>query len=169
MVDEVLGAVGRRDVELLGRRRDGRHRRPEHDAELDRGEADAASRAEHDQLLPRLHGRDRAQHVVRGAVRHAERRREPVVNAVGDVAHCIGGDDHLLGERTRDPRSEDMIADNRVGDPGADLFDHARVLAAGDERRRQRDLVLVGDEEDVGEVDGGRGHTDPNLTVTDRG
>ena len=67
------GAVGRGDVELFGGRRHGRHRGAEQRAELDRGQTDTAAGAEDDELVSGLQPGDRPEHVVGGAVGHAER------------------------------------------------------------------------------------------------
>jgi hypothetical protein len=152
MLDPVAGAVRGGDGELLRRRGDRGHRGAEQRAELDRRKAHAASGAEHDQLLSRLKAGDRAQDVVRGAVRHAEGGGQADVDAARDATDRLGGDDRLLGEGADEHRCGDDVADHDVAHALPELFDDACELAPRDERRGRRHLVLVRDDEDVGEV-----------------
>ena len=57
---------------------------------------------------------DRAQHVVRGAMGHAERGGDALVDAGRDPSHCRGGDDRLLGERADEPRPRHPVTDDDV-------------------------------------------------------
>ena len=123
------------------------------DAELDGGEADPAAGAEHDQLLPRLDLGHRTEHVVGGAVGHAEGGRRRVGHPVGRRRQGGLGDHDLLGEGAHERGAED---------PGP-VVPLAGELAAGDERQRGGHLVLVGHHEHVGEVDRCGADPDPDL------
>ena len=72
------------------------------------------------------------------------------------------GDDDLLGEGA-DEGCEDAVAEDTP--PPAPSSVHAGELAAGDERQRRGHLVLVGDQQHVGEVDRGGCDPDPHLAV----
>ena len=90
-----------------------------------------------------------------------------VVDPGRDGAHRLGGDGHLLGKGAGDHRAEDAVADRHSLHPVGHLGDPAHELAARDEGDRKGGLVLVGDQEDVGEVDGGGADPDPHLPVAE--
>ena len=146
----------RGDGELLVRRGDGGDRRAQQRAELDRSQAHAAAGAQHDELLAGLHPADRAQHVVRRAVGDAEGGGEAEVGARGEAVDSGGADDGLLGERAHEGGAGDEVADRQALDVVGHLADRPGQLAPGGERHRDRQLVLVGHQQHVGEVHRGR-------------
>ena len=106
---------------------------------------------------PGSHARDRPEHVVGGAVRDAEGGRVPVVDAVRDAARRSRPPTTTSSANApKSPVPNTRSPTDRVGDAVGDLDDDTGELAAGDERRRHLDLVLVRDEQHVGEVDRGR-------------
>ena len=168
VVHEARGAVRTRHVELLGGRGDGCHRRTELDGELHGCRADPATGTEDHDLVAGLNHGDRAKHVVRGAMGHAERSRETDIDLGRDLRECLRSADRLLGEHADESCSDDAIAERDVGDVTGHLHDFAGELAARNERSRRRDLVLVGDEEHVGKVHRSGSHADARLTWTER-
>ena len=99
-------------------------------------------------------------------MRHSERSGRPEIHRISDVMHRRGGDEDLLGERTDHGRSRDPIPDRHSADAGTDQSHDARELAPRGERHGDTDLVLIGDQQDIGEV-GGRSHdVDDDLTFT---
>ncbi len=169
MVDEMSRAVGRRDLELLRRRGNGGDRRTEHGAELDRGEPDASARAQDDQLLAGLQRGDRSEHVVRGAVRDAEHGRVSVVDAVGHELQRRGRHDDLVRERAVEARAEDARTDGdgRSMSSATSTTTPANSLP-GTNGSGTVSLVLVGDEQYVGEVHGRGMHTHPDVSGRER-
>ena len=85
------------------------------------------------------------------------------LDAVRDAGKAFGRDDDLLAEGTDERRAEDPVAFSEGCHAVANAGDGPRELAAGDERRRHAHLVLVGDQENVGEVHGGGGNTHADL------
>ena len=158
----LLGAVIALPLELFGRRRDGGDRGAERDAELDCRQADAAARAEHDQLVavaapaPPTAARDTPCGTPRRMPPRCARRRRRV----------------SVPARPRAPRPpRRMRRTSRCRSPGRRPRNpctphrsrrHAGELAARYERRRHADLVLVRDQQHVGEVD--RRRVDPHPT-----
>jgi len=61
------------------------------------------------------------------------------------------------------------IADGEALDAITDLGNPAGELAAGRERNRDRHLVAVCDEQQIGEVDGGGGDGDAHSARSERG
>ena len=114
MVDQMPRAVRRCHVELFVRRRDRGDRCAELHGELNRRQAHAAARTEHDHLVARLHPRHRTQCVIRRAVGDAERRGGAVVDAVGYPGEPSGGDGDLLGERAVHAGAGDPVADRET-------------------------------------------------------
>jgi hypothetical protein len=163
VVDQAAGAGGAGRVELGRRGGDGRDRGPQPGAELHGGQPHATARAEHHQLVAGLQRGDRSEGVERGAVGHAEGGRVLVGHARGRAGERHRGHEDLLGEGAVQHGAEHPVADGEVGDVGARLQHLPGQLAAGDERRRDAQLVAVGDEQGVGEVDRCGAHAHPHL------
>ena len=99
-------------------------------------------------------------------MRHPERRGGPKVDCVIDVVHRRGGDEDLLGERTDHGCTRDPIPDRHALDAGTDEAHDAGELAPRCERHWDTDLVLIGDQQDIGEVRRRRHDVDHHLALT---
>jgi hypothetical protein len=73
---------------------------------------------------------------------------------------------HLFGERAIGGERHDAIAGIEAGHARTDRLDDARQLAAGREWQRRLELVLVLDDQDVGEVEARGFHRHYNVAVT---
>ena len=169
MVDEVRRPVGRGDLELLDRRCDCGHRGAEHLAELHGGQPDAASGTEHDQFLARLQPSDRAEDVVRRAVRHTEGGGDVHLHPGRDPTERVGGHDGLLGEGAHERRPDHQVAERRSRrTPSPTSSTTPASSLPGTNGVGHADLVLVGDEQHVGKVDRRRVDPNPHLSRGDR-
>ena len=101
--------------------------------------------------------------MIRRPVGHAESGRRAVVDTVRDAGQSLRGHHHFVGERAVHLSSRHPVADGEIACPVGYFDDDAGELAADHERRRDADLVLVGDEQDVGVVDRGRADAHPHL------
>jgi len=101
------------------------------------------------------------------AVCHTERRGSGGFDPVGDASQHGRGNGHLLGEGTEHTRSGHSIADREIRYLATDVVDHAGELAARNERRREADLIVVGDQQHVGKVDGRSLDPYPDLSRLD--
>ena len=90
------------------------------------------------------------------------------VDTLGEAADRVGADHHLLGEGAGDGRPHDPVAHGDVTHAVRHLRHHAGELAAGHERRRDRELVLVRHQQHVGEVHGRGLDAHPHLPRPDR-
>ncbi len=169
VVDQLGRTPRRSGLQLLGAGGDGGDPGPQLDAELHGGQADPASGPEHDQLLPRLHPGHRSEHVVRRAVGDTEGRGGLVGDTRRDRGEGGRPDHDLLGERPDEGRPEDPVANGHRVHVVGHLGDLAGELAAGDEGQRRGHLVVVGDDQDVGEVHCGGVDPYPGLAGADLG
>ena len=168
VVDQRPRPLGLGGLQLLGRRRDGRHRGAEEGTQLHGRQSHATAGPEDDQLLARLQEGDRPQHTECGAVGHPEGGHDVVAHAVGRAGQRPRRNGYLLGEGADEARAEDAVPDGDSADIVGHGLDGPGELASGHERRGHAHLVPVGDDQDVGKVDG-RGHdTDPCLTGIQR-
>ena len=163
VVDRAPSALPGGSGQLLFRRGDSRDRGAEHGSELDGGQAHPSPGAEDDELLARLQGGDRAEHVKGRPMGHAQGGGRALVEAGWDRGQSGGGYDDLLGEGAHECRAEDPIPGRQPLDVGCHLAHHSGELAPGDERGGDPQLVVVGHQQDVGEVDGGGVHAHPHL------
>ena len=163
MADQAGRAIRPGHLELAGGGGHGRHGRTEEAAQLHGGQAHATSRAEHDEFLARLEGGHGPQDMVGGAVCHAEGRGRAVADGRRDAGDRSGRNGRLLGEGAGDHRPHDPVAGGKVTGGFARLRHDAGELAPGHERRRDADLVPVGYQEYVREVDRRCGDPDPHL------
>ena len=147
-----VGAVGEAKVDLLLAGGGGDDPRAHLLAELDGGKADAAGRAQHQQRLAGLQIRPVLQRVVAGAVGHDEGRGVIEGHGVGDLHQPRGLQRQFLGHAAPAGVAQHPVADLDVGDPLADRLDDAGDLAARRERPRRLELVLILDNQHVGEV-----------------
>ena len=99
---------------------------------------------------------------------HPERRRRTVVDAVRNPGQRLSRDHDLLGEGAEHLSSGHPVTDGQITCPVGDFDDDARELAADHERRWHADLILVGDEQDVGIVDRRGANPHPRLAVLER-
>jgi hypothetical protein len=173
VVDDLARAQAAHQVELGGARHTGDLGALGH-RELDREAADPAGRADDQHPLA---GADAAgaQGLQRGERRDGRDRRL-LVRRRGGLGGELGLAGHgVLRERAR-PDPEHLVAGGEAGDPGADLDDRARELAA---RHRLAWPAQPGDQaHEVGRaghqvprpaVDAGGVHADQDLAVTGRG
>ena len=128
--------------------------RAQHDGELDGREADAAGRTQHRHPLAGLHVGDAAERVVRGAYTTPKAEASMVVTASGTRVSARSGAHTICANAPTIAASEHAVAGREMGDVAPDGDDAARVLAPRHERRGNRHLVAVGEDEDVGVVEG---------------
>ncbi len=100
---------------------------------------------------------------------HTECGCRPQVDGGVDHVHRLGRDDDLLGEGTDHRGPGDAIAHGHPFHAGPHQTHMTGEFAPRRERNRHMDLVLVGDEQDVGEVGGGRHDVDDHLALTRHG
>lgn len=100
---------------------------------------------------------------------HPECRRGAIVYAVGNTSQPRRGNTHLFGERTEQSGAGHPIADGEIISVRGNLGHHPGELTARDERHRHVNLVLVGDQQHIGEVHRGRADLDPYLAGLQRG
>ena len=121
-------------------------------AELDRGQSDAARRARHQQGFAGLVAAALLQGVVRGAVGHGEGRAVLVAHIVRHRQELAGIDHGFGGIAAMADHADHTIALLVAGDTLTQLDD-----VAGDPRPGAKDaggeLVLIGDDQRVGEID----------------
>ena len=72
-------------------------------------------------------------------------------------------DSTLFRERAARRRDDDLVADGKSRDLGANGGDDTRRLVTRNKGRRCLDLVLAGDHENVRKIDSGGGHIDNDL------
>ncbi len=158
VVDRDFGAETPAGLELLvgGGARD--HARSENLPELHGGKADAARRAEHEQRLARLDPRAVPERVVGGRVDQAERGGDREIQAGWNRRDERFVDHDFL----RVPAPADVrhhpVPGHETVHAFANLPDHAGDLAPGREGQLGLELVLVLDEEDIGEIHPARFH-----------
>ena len=136
---------------------------------FDSGEANAASRAQHQQAFARLHLRPACQCEMRRAINQGEARS----GFVSHIPRGIGSNDvcgttHFFRESTVRHRSQDTIADSTLIDTIADFNDVSRDFRAWTERKGWFELIQALDHQDIGKVDTTSTHTDPDLAGADR-
>ncbi len=148
----------------LGRALDAEHPGARHGRELDRGLADLAVGAEHEDDVARLHAAGLAQALVGGDEGHAHgtrlaqrdrRRLHPHMRGIEDEVACMAA---VAADAELAARAPDLLAE-QVGGP---VDDHAGVVAA---RRARPDRVRHRAEHglDVARVDPGGGDLDHDL------
>ena len=106
-------------------------------AELDRGQADAAGRAEHEQGLALLEPAPVEQGVDGRRIGEDQRRSLLEAAAFGQRQRHRRGDQHLLGEAAMAEHRDQPVARRPAGDALPRRLDHAGDLAAGRERARR--------------------------------
>jgi len=163
----MVGAVGASERELVGPARRGDHRRPHRLADLDRGEADAAGRAEHEQPFAWAQMGAQVERRVRSAIGNRKRRGDVEIHAVGNREGERRGADDLLREGAVVEHDDHARAGRDAG-IGGRLDDGARRLEAGHEGHRRLDLVLALDDQRVGEVECGGGDAHPHHPAFER-
>ena len=110
--------------------------------------------AEHEHGITGLYLGDAAQRVICGGVRDRERGGVLELDRVGHPGEAGRAHDDALGERTDERRAVDAVAGLHVRDAVPHVGHDAGELAPGHERQRDRHLVLVGDDQHVGEIHG---------------
>ena len=145
-------AVGGDGQLLLG----GRHRRDrgaERGGDLDGRQADPAARAQHDDLLAGgQRGRSSAARAWRSGAPPRRRPPRPASSPAGAGVTAAAPTTASSAKAPTKPVPETRSPTVTVVDVVGHLGDDARHLAADDERGRDLDLVLAGDQQDVGEV-----------------
>ena len=166
VVDRLVGAVFAADSELILCRCAGDHARAQDFPDLDRGQADAAGRPEDEQ---RLAGCERGavdERVLRRAVGEPERGgcREIHRGRNGKEAARFGCHFFREGAVARDRHHAIARLERRHA--VADRLDDARQLAPRRKGQRRLHLILVLDDQDVGEVDTRRLHCNHHFART---
>ena len=139
------------DRELFLARGAGDDARAERLADLDRGKADAAGGAEHEQRLAGAQRAAVAQRMVRSPVGEEERRPGDEIHALRQRQQPRGLGLHLFGEGAVGGEGDDLVARLEAADSVADFLHHAGELAAGRKGQRRLELVLVLDDQHVRE------------------
>ena len=86
----------------------------------------------------------------------------------GIRASPCGGHHHLFGEGAEHPGPGHPVTDGEIGCPVGDFDDNPGELAAGHERRGHADLVVVGDQQNVGIVHRRGADPHPDLAGFER-
>ena len=148
-----------RDLVVAADRAD--HRRAEMFRPLAQDLADAAGRCVHEYGVAFLDLVRAADKIPRRHALQHDRRRDPVVDAGGNLHQPVDRTQTLLGVRPHRLRIGDAIADLEFLHLRADRFDHARAFHA--ERERQRVRVQPAAVIDVDEVEADRGVAHQHL------
>jgi hypothetical protein len=130
VVDRVGRAVLPADGQLRFVRRARDHAGAEGEADLDRGDADAARRAQHQQGLARLQRAAIAQGMLARAICEQECRRFLIGHRVGDAVQFRRLDRHFFRERADADRRHHAIAGCHQVHICANFFHDAGQLAA---------------------------------------
>ncbi len=99
---------------------------------------------------------------------HPERRRRTVADTVRNPGQRLCRDHDLLGEGAEHAGAGHPVPDGQIACSARDFDDDTRELATDHERRWHADLILVGDEKDIGIVDRRGADPHPDLTVLER-
>ena len=90
------------------------------------------------------------------------------LSASGKWNACVGRDDDGVGVAAEARERDHAIPFGEADDRAADRVDVAGDLVADDERRLRRVRIEAQPRQDVGEVDPGGAHADPDLAVAGR-
>lgn len=90
-----------------------------------------------------------------------------IVDAIRYPREARGVHHHFFGEDAVEARAGHAVTDREAVDASAEFGDMAGEFATGYERRRHADLVLIGDEQDIGIVDRRGADPHPHLPFTD--
>ena len=170
VVDDVVGA-DRPDQVLLRRAAHAGHLSAERLGDLHGERADASSRADDQDLLPRLDAARVAQRLEGGETGHRNGGRllERDVGRLGD--EVLLRSNRVLGERA-DATAEDLIPDPKTRHVLADRFDDARQIGAANTELRSaqpegqpNDVRHAMNAGPVRRVHGGRVNTHEHLVV----
>ncbi len=137
--------------------------------ELRRGDADAAAGAVNEHRLSRGKIGETIEREVGGEVVDRNRRRLCVVEAVGNGEGKVRRHDDAIRVAAEAGEGDDAIARAMRRHARSNRIDDARDFVADDDRRLRRVRIESDPREDVGEVDAGRAHRDPDLAVSGRG
>ncbi len=126
---------------------------------------DAAGRTQHQHALALPHGGPAGQREIHRVVVHQQRHRFGVIEFGGAAGHVGQRSEHLLGVAAQDAERRNPVADFEFGVLRRPV-DHARGFHAGDERRRQLELVLAFAQQQIRKADpGGTDVDDQNVVV----
>ena len=102
--------------------------------------------------------------MIRGSVGHPEGRRGALLDPVWYPGQSFGGHHHLFGEGAVHSGAGHPITDGEITCAIGDFGHYSGELAAHHEGRRHADLIMVGDQQDVGIIDRGGADPHPNLS-----
>src|SRR5216683_3273881 len=165
---QMIGAppLRHREFVLAGGHRD--HGRAEHLAHLDRGKANAAAGAVHQQHFTRLKLAAIDQRVIRRAVRGQKCRALGKVEGRRQRRQLRRRDDGLIGISAVPHLDDHPVADRDALHGTIDLDDLTRGLHAGSERQRWLQLILARRHQYIGKVDPGGMNGDAHLALRQR-
>ena len=168
-IDDRVGAGRPHDVLLVLAGDRGEHLAAERLGQLDRGQADAAGRAEHQHGLARRDPAAVLQREIGGVVnqRHrrgfVERQRRRQLDALALRHH------REFGEAGRLRHQQRVVAGLEFRHAVADRRDHADRQLAGNERQRRLELVAAAHHHQIDEVDRDRARLEQHLAGLGRG
>ena len=163
VVDAGVGAVLFADLQLVGAGGAGDHLRAHRLADLDRSQADAACRAQHQQRFAGFELAAVAQRVVRRSIGEQKCRRAVEIHALGNRHQASRVDFDFLRERAVGGERDHAVARLETFHSFADFLHQARHFAARGKGQRRFELVLVLDDEHVREIQARRLDADDDF------
>ena len=165
VIDTFIRPALPRERELVSRRGAGDHACAKRLAEFDCGDADASCRTKHGKRLARLELGAILERMDARAVGDDQAGGGLEAQTIGHAHERADRRDHLFARRPVADKPANTIADGDFSHTFADCLDHAGELGGRRERQIRFDLIAVGYDEEIEEIEPGRLHLDEGLAL----